>query len=105
MSERARQFLKRWTSEHVEPVTETHTLREAVRLVMDCRADAIMTGVPAEELRAAAGDDMIRYMLTALAAAVPAAEASGHPPTILGRLLAPIAVMRRRSVEDVVHAG
>lgn len=111
MSEQAHQFLKRWTLQHVEPISETHTLREAVRLVMDCRADAVLAGVPAEELRAAAGDDMIRYMLMALTVApVPTGEVAAQPPTIqpptiLERLLGPISVMRRRSVENVVNAS
>ncbi len=104
MSEQAHQFLKRWTLDHVEPVPETHTLREAVRLVMNCRADALMAGIPAEELRAAAGDDMIRYMLMALAVTPPpTSEATAHRSPLLDRLLAPISVMRRR-VENVVHA-
>ena len=106
MSEQAHQFLKLWTSKHVEPVPETHTLREAVRLVLDCRADAVMADVPAEELRAAAGDDMIRYMLMALT--VTSMRTNGvapHRPTILDRLFAPISVLRRRSAENAVHAS
>jgi hypothetical protein len=57
-----------------------------------------------EELRAAAGDDMIRYMLTALTS-VQAGEFTGHHPTILDRLIAPISMMRRGNVENVTHGG
>lgn len=68
MSERAREFLERWLAEHVEPVADEHRLRETVRLVAMCREDAIAAGLAPSELRAAAGDDMIRTMLVALGA-------------------------------------
>ncbi len=98
MSERARQFLQRWTSEHIEAVPDTHRLRAAVWLVTKCRADAVTARVPAEELRAAADDDMIRYMLAAFAvASTPSDADASQRPTMLERLLTPISAMRRRA--------
>jgi hypothetical protein len=66
MSERAREFLNHWLSGHVEFVPETQRLRETVRLVAACREDAIGAGIPPQELRAAADDDLVRKVLTAL---------------------------------------
>jgi hypothetical protein len=69
MSERAREFLEHWLAEHVDAVDDEHRLRETVRLVALCREDAIGAGIAPSELRAAAGDDLIRTMLAALGAA------------------------------------
>jgi hypothetical protein len=66
MSERAREFLEHWKSDHVAAVTDGQRLQEAVRLVLMCRDDAICAGIPAHDLRAAAQNDMIRHMLAAL---------------------------------------
>lgn len=99
MSSRAREFLEHWKSEYVAPVAETHRLREAVRLVTRCREDAACAHIPPQELRAAAGDDMIRNMLAALDAASkdkPKAE----PKSIFHRLLAHIPTAHRRSLEN-----
>jgi hypothetical protein len=69
MSERAREFLEHWLAEHVDAVDDEHRLRETVRLVALCREDALGAAITPAELRAAAGDDLIRTMLAALGAA------------------------------------
>lgn len=89
MSDRAHKFLDQWKSEHVEPIPDTHRLREAVRLVTKCREDAMCAGVPPHELRKAAGDDLIRNMLSALDAAS-SDKAKEEPKSILHRLFAHI---------------
>lgn len=71
MSERAREFLDRWLSGHVKSVPETKRLRETVQLVAACRVDAICAGIPAQELRAAADDDLVRKVLGALSNSAP----------------------------------
>lgn len=98
MSSRARTFLEHWKSEYVEPVPETHRLREAVRLVTRCREDAACAHIPPQELRAAAGDDMIRNMLAALDAAKD--KAKPEPNSIFHRLLAHIPTGHRRGFEN-----
>jgi hypothetical protein len=98
MSSRARTFLEHWKSEYVEPISETHRLREAVRLVTRCREDAACAHIPPQELRAAAGDDMIRNMLAALDAAKDKAKL--EPKSIFHRLLAHIPMGHRRSFEN-----
>ena len=70
MSERAREFLDHWLSDHVSAVADTRRLRETVRLVTLCREDAIRAGLAPEELREASGGDLIGTMLVALSAAV-----------------------------------
>jgi len=99
MSDRARKFLEHWKSEYVEPVPETHRLREAVRLVTRCREDAVRARIPPQELRAAAGDDMIRNMLAALDG-VSSDKAKAEPKSILHRLLAQIPSAHRRAFEN-----
>ena len=69
MSERAREFLDLWLSQHIKAVPEVQRLRETVRLAALCREDVIRAGIPMEELRAAAGDDLIRSLLAALESA------------------------------------
>ena len=69
MSERAREFLEHWVSEHVSAVAEEYRMRETVRLVAQCREDAIRAGVAPDELRAAAGGNLIQCMLAVLSAA------------------------------------
>jgi hypothetical protein len=69
MTNRAREFLNRWELEHVGFVPEERKLREVVQLTMKCRKDAVAAGIPAEELRAAASQDLIRDMLAAIASA------------------------------------
>jgi hypothetical protein len=69
MSERAREFLEHWLSRHVGVVADEYRMRETVRLVALCREDAIRAGIPPDELRAAAGGNLIQCMLAALSAA------------------------------------
>jgi hypothetical protein len=69
MSERAREFLEHWVSGHVGAVAGEYRMRETVRLVALCREDAIHAGIPPDELRAAAGGNLIQCMLAALSAA------------------------------------
>jgi hypothetical protein len=69
MSERAREFLEHWVSDHVGAVADEYRMRETVRLVALCREDAIRAGIAPDELRAAAGGNMIQCMLAALSAA------------------------------------
>jgi hypothetical protein len=99
MSSRARKFLEHWKSEYVAPIPETHRLREAVRLATKCREDASCSHIPPEELRAAAGDDMIRNMLAALDAAS-SDKPKAEPKSIFHRLLAHIPTGHRRSLEN-----
>jgi hypothetical protein len=69
MSERAREFLEHWLSGHVGVVADEYRMRETVRLLALCREDAIRAGIPPDELRAAAGGNLIQFMLAALSAA------------------------------------
>ena len=45
MSERAREFLEHWVSDHVGAVADEYRMRETVRLVALCREDAIRAGI------------------------------------------------------------
>ena len=69
MSERAREFLEHWLSGHVGAVADEYRMRETVRLLALCRDDAIHAGIPPDELRAAAGGNLMQFMLAALSAA------------------------------------
>jgi hypothetical protein len=69
MSERAREFLEHWVSDHVGAVADEYRMRETVRLVALCRDDAIRAGIAPDELRAAAGGNLIQCMLAVLSAA------------------------------------
>ena len=69
MGERAREFLEHWVSSHVGVVADEYRRRETVRLVALCREDAIGAGIAPDELRTAAGGNLIQYMLAALSAA------------------------------------
>ena len=69
MSERAREFLEHWVSDHVTAVSDEYRMRETVRLVALCREDAIRAGIAPDELRAAAGGNLIQCMLAVLSAA------------------------------------
>jgi hypothetical protein len=68
MSDRAREFIDHWESEHVEAVPDSEKGREAERLATMCREDAIRAGVSVQDLEAAVGGDLIRNMLDALEA-------------------------------------
>jgi hypothetical protein len=69
MSERAREFLEHWLSDHVGAVAGEYRMRETVRLVALCREDAIRAGIAPDELRTAAGGNLIQCMLAALSTA------------------------------------
>jgi hypothetical protein len=69
MSGRAREFLEHWLSDHVTAVSDEYRMRETVRLVALCREDAIRAGIAPDELRAAAGGNLIQCMLAALSVA------------------------------------
>src|ERR1700731_4801567 len=69
MSGQAREFLEHWVSDHVTAVAEEYRMRETVRLVALCREDAIRAGIAPDELRAAAGGNLIQCMLAVLSAA------------------------------------
>jgi len=69
MSERAREFLEHWLSGHVGAVADEYRMRETVRLVALCREDALRAGIPPDELRTAAGGNLIQSMMAALSAA------------------------------------
>jgi hypothetical protein len=69
MSGRSREFLEHWLADHVGPVAGEYRMRETVRLVALCREDAIRAGIPPDELRTAAGGNLIQCMLAALSAA------------------------------------
>jgi hypothetical protein len=76
MSERAREFLEQWLSGHVGAVADEYRMRETVRLVALCREDAIRAGIPPDELRTAAGGNLIQCMLTALSTAASRTKAT-----------------------------
>jgi hypothetical protein len=69
MSGQAREFLEYWVSDHVTAVSDEYRMRETVRLVVLCREDAIRAGIAPDELRAAAGGNLIQCMLAVLSAA------------------------------------
>ena len=69
MSDRARGFLIDWFSAHVQPLPVVRRLAEAVRLATKCRADAIASGIPMQEIRDGADGDLILRLIQALDAA------------------------------------
>jgi hypothetical protein len=69
MSQRAREFLDRWELENVGVVADDRKLREVVQLTARCRKSALAAGITADELRAAAAQDLIRDMLVAVTTA------------------------------------
>jgi len=66
MSDRAHDFLVDWFSAHIQPLPPVRRLAEAVRLATDCRADATAAGIPLQEIRDAAGGDLILKLIQAL---------------------------------------
>jgi hypothetical protein len=78
MGERAREFLEHWVSSHVGVVADEYRMRETVRLVALCREDAIGAGIAPDELRTAAGGNLIQYMLAALSAAAARTKVTVH---------------------------
>lgn len=69
MRSRAQEFLHHWEQKHVGAVPDGRKLREVVQLTARCREDAIAAGIAVEELRTAAAQGLIRYMLAAVTAA------------------------------------
>ena len=69
MSERAQSFLIHWVADHIQSLPESLRLAQAVRLATQCRKDATAAGIPLQEIRDAAGGDLIRKLLNALDAA------------------------------------
>jgi hypothetical protein len=68
MSDRAREFIDHWESEHVEAVPDAEKAGEAERLATMCREDAIRAGISVQDLEAAVGGDLIKNMREALEA-------------------------------------
>ena len=66
MSERAGDFLIHWLARHVQALPSVQRLAETVRLATECRRDAVAAGIPLQEIRDAAGGDLIRKILEAL---------------------------------------
>jgi hypothetical protein len=66
MSDRANLFLNDWFGGHIGPVPAGEKLGASVRLVGQLRKDATAAGIPLEEIRDAAGGDLIRKVLQAL---------------------------------------
>jgi hypothetical protein len=74
MSDRARDFLIDWFSVHVRALHPVQRLAEAVRLATKCRADATGADISLQEIRDAAGGDLILKLIQALDAAARLAE-------------------------------
>ena len=69
MSDRAGDFLIHWLAQHVQALPAVQRLAETVRLATVCRKDAVAAGIDLQEIRDAAGGDLIRKILQALDAA------------------------------------
>lgn len=82
MSERAGDFLIHWFTRHVRPLPAVQRLAEAVRLATDCRRDAVAAGIHLQEIRDAAGGDLIRKILEALNMPALVADAAPLAPDI-----------------------
>lgn len=62
-------FLRSWVATHVKTVIGVERSTEAKRLAAHCTADAMMAGVPVDQLDAAAGGNLVAYMAEAIDAA------------------------------------
>lgn len=82
MSDRAGDFLIHWFAQHVQALPPVQRLAEAVRLATDCRRDAVAAGIPLQEIRDAAGGDLIRKILEALNTPALLADAAPLAPDI-----------------------
>jgi len=82
MSVRAGDFLIHWFLQHVRPLPAVQRLAEAVRLATDCRRDAVAAGIDLQEIRDAAGGDLIRKILEALNMPALVADAAPLAPEI-----------------------
>ena len=69
MSDRARDFMNDWLGNHVGALPEVERVAASVRLAVQCRRDATTAGIPLQEIREAAGGDVIRKILQALTVA------------------------------------
>ncbi len=66
MSDRARDFLDNWFGKHIDILPPGKRLAASVRLAAQCRLDATALGIPLQEIRSAAGGDLIRKILQVL---------------------------------------
>jgi hypothetical protein len=66
MSDRARHFLNEWLGKQIKPLPAVERLATSVRFATQCRQDATAADIPAQEIRDAAGGDLIRKILKAL---------------------------------------
>lgn len=66
MTDRARHFLNEWFGKHIEPLPAVERLAASVRLAGRCRHDATAAGIALQEIRDAAGGDLIRKILQVL---------------------------------------
>jgi hypothetical protein len=80
MSNRAHAFLVDWFAQHVRVLPTVQRLAEAVRLATDCRKDAVAAGIELQEIRDAAGGDLIRKILEALNTPALVADAAPLAP-------------------------
>jgi hypothetical protein len=69
MSDRAKEFLDHWESEHVRTVQHAQKRDEAGRLARESLADAKRAGISEKDLEDAADGDLFGNMLEALEAA------------------------------------
>ncbi|MGA8818903.1 MAG: hypothetical protein WB624_16520 [Xanthobacteraceae bacterium] len=69
MSDRARDFMNDWLGNHVGALPAVERVAASVRLALQCRRDATAAGIPLQEIREAAGGDVIRKILQALTVA------------------------------------
>jgi hypothetical protein len=82
MSDRAGDFLIDWFGQHVRALPSVQRVAEAVRLATDCRKAAVAAGIPLQEIRDAAGGDLIRKILEALHVAAHHADETPLAPDI-----------------------
>ncbi|MGB6537861.1 MAG: hypothetical protein WBF58_18070 [Xanthobacteraceae bacterium] len=66
MSDRARDFLDDWFGKHIALLPAGKRLAASVLLAAQCRVDATALGIPLQEIRDAAGGDLIRKILQVL---------------------------------------
>ena len=66
MSDRALEFVDHWESEHVKAVVDSEKAKEAERLALQCREDALRAGIAEQALEDAVGGDLIGNMVQAL---------------------------------------
>jgi len=52
--------------ENIEPLRAVERIAASVKLTAQCRRDAVMAGIPLQEIRDEVGGDLIRKILEAL---------------------------------------